>query len=382
MYKISDIRSLEDLQDYIKRNPLSSAITGFWGSIGLVLLLNSCNPKNEERVDPTTPEESISQTQTTILNPNICEVQKGVNNWASAILVWDALSPNSITLTPNIEDYSVIWWERIPYRLQNTLNTQNNSLEVYFVTNQVTLDESDKSDLTILAEQLNKVITGTTTLIIEWFADTRWTDERNNYLSQRRAENVRDFLLPLLKDGISIQVASYGETRSQALPSSTLEEKLALRPLRKVTIIPTENIVTRALENSPADIYVLDASWSMQWAPWNAVESYNYPNNAQIFTFTTENQAGCAINIDSQMVDGATPLYTSLQAIASNAWNLNKTITLLSDGADTEGWSIDEIIRIAQENWIKINVIGIGSYEEASLKMIAEGTQWTIYFQR
>lgn len=382
MQKLPDIHSLSDLQNYIKRNPITSTLTGIWGAIGLALLLNSCDPKKQEEAAPVSPAETTSQTQPAQFNPNICEVQKVVNHWANTILVWNTLSPNSISFTPDSNDYSVIWWESIQYRLPNTLDTANNSLEIYFITNQVSLDESDKSDLRILAEQLNKVITGTTTLIIEWFADTRWTDERNNYLSQWRAETVRDFLLPLLKNGISIQIASYGETRSQELPSSTLEERLALRPLRKVTIIPTENIVTRALENSPADIYVLDASWSMQWAPWSAVESYTYPEGAQIFTFTTANQAGCAESIDSQTVDGGTPLYTSLLEIVSNTWYRDKTITLLSDGADTVGGNIEEIIRIATENWIKINVIGIGSYEELSLRMIAERTGGTIYFQQ
>lgn len=361
---------------WVKENPVKAI--GVWTSTILVAwALASCDPKSEQAPNTT--------TDTTVTNPYICQVQEGTATWTGAILVWDPLDPNSIAFTTDPNDRSIIWGSNIPYRLPNILNTEDNSLSIHFLFDRFALDEWDKDDLRTFAEQINTTVSGQMTLVIEWNADSRGTEDRNNTLSLRRANQVRDFISPLLNEWIEIRVASFWSFYAEPLPFDTHEERLAHREFRSVTLIPTENMISRALERFPADIYLLDASWSMSWNSWNAVMNHEYWENSQIFTFTTGNELGCAEDLGTQRVTGSTPLYQSLLELVSNSENAGRSITLLSDGADTEGGNIDEIIRLAQENNIQVNTIGINvaedMYDGVELARIADATEWDKYFE-
>lgn len=310
---------------------------------------------------------------------NVCEIQSG-NTRSTVNQIIGSIPEGIVSFSTDAEKVSIINGHATPFRLPNSL--EGNSLAIYFITNQAALDEWDIADLDAYAEDIKK-LEGNITLVLEWFADARGTEKRNDYLSEQRAKNIRDYLQGILWNKVQFQIVANGETKSEEKPARTREERLQLRPDRRVTITPTNNVISTWLQRSPADIYLLDASGSMAGEKWKAVSSFDFPKAARVFTFNTENAFECPTTFENQRVDWGTPLYKSALEVIQNPESHGKTLTILTDGQDTEGGAYyTDIIEAAQKNNVTINVIWIESYDEDTLKRIAEGTGGKFYLER
>ncbi len=319
-------------------------------------------------------------------NTHLCEVREGTSAWVQNAIskptptsVWDIQFTTEANKFSQFKYHEERGEKGTKYRLPNTLSW--NTLDIYFITNQSQLDNADKADLDNYAESL-RAVEWDITINLEGFADARGWDKRNDYLSQKRAENVRAYLEEKLWRNVSFSIVSHGETKSNGADKArTLDEKLALRKFRRVSVSPSTSVIASGLAKSPADIYLLDASSSMIGDKWESVANYNFPDSAKIFTFNTNNNGeNCAKDIGDQVVRWGTPLYESLLELTTNTTHSGKSITILSDGeADT--YSLQEAVNNAKQNNITINVIGVASSDNASLRRIADATGWSFYFE-
>lgn len=314
-----------------------------------------------------------------------CRIQEwatGILNSSHPLVVWNQF------FTTNPSEISYFEHRQTPYRLPNSFN-QTWGLEVYFITNQASLDNGDKADLNHIAEQINN-IWGNVTVLLEWYADARWSESANERMATRRIESVEEYIRSRLNSNVQVtfEHASFGETTAQQDTSNlSHDELLELRPDRRVVISISWNTITAWLDRSPADAYVLDASGSMDGRSWDIVSSYDYPDNSTVFSFTDTHlnydDDDCANTLDDQNVSGQTPLLISVMNVIES-WDYdNKTITILSDGWDNVGnMSSSRVIEEAQNRWISINVIWIWNADTALLQNIAESTWWIYTFER
>lgn len=308
-----------------------------------------------------------------------------VVSWRTAMRTHASLDNAAINFVTNQSTVSRLWGREIPYRLPNSL--QDGKLSIYFITGSSQLDAGDGTDL---AQYVWRLWSTGSSILIEGYADARWEDTENDVLSRQRAESVRQAILKMRPQAV-VATVSYGETRTQWWNAwANLEEKLRLREDRRVDI-SSGNPVQRWLAFSPADVYLLDATASMKeslsngWTRWAAIQSFPFPANARIFTFNSKNTSKtCQGSLIDTIPIWRTPLYKSIFDVVDRIekW---KSITVLSDGADNVPWQdlIDEIIKKAQANGNKINVIWIwvDKSTENSLRRIAGATGWTFYIQ-
>lgn len=261
------------------------------------------------------------------------------------------------------------------FRLPNDLD--GNKLTIYFTTNSWALEGNDRRDL---GEYVRRLHDGPLNILLEAYADPRGSGADNDRLARNRGRAVRDFMRGLGVDA-NFDIVSYGESRSESSDAPrTREEKLELRPDRRVTIMPDENIVSRALSLFPADIYLLDQSGSMgdrlgHTTKWGAVQAYTYPEDSSVFAFATPIE-NCGSHIEDRRPEGGTPLYFALESVIKQA-DKGDVITILSDGADTEGgMTVRELVQLANSKDLKINTIALqgGSYSTGPLRELARGT--------
>jgi len=276
----------------------------------------------------------------------------------------------------------------LKFRLTNKL--ENNNLSIYFVTNESRLEHNDIQDILVFWREIRAKFWNDANLILEWYTDFRWNNNWNYVLSMKRVQAIKDVLL---NNGFNFtfSTVAHWESNSITQPARTRAEKLKLRPDRRVTIKPEKNIIVESLKSLPADIYLLDASWSMldnitsNWntTKWDTVSNFTYPKGSKIYTFTTDNSfKECAQDLESQIVDWSTPLLLSLNELVKNNQNSNKVVTLLTDWEDTEWWvNINKIIQNARQLNIKINIVSIG-WNNLALKDISLSTWWSYYIKR
>ena len=312
----------------------------------------------------------------------VCEIQQRTSQTVESPQV---MIP-SFALDSSLESSFPGIAEGTPYRLPNTLEW--NTLSVHFITNQSRLDIGDTEDLDKFIEFISS-LDGTVSILLEGYADARGTIDANIREAELRNQAIQEYIESKLSEWkVIFESVSFGEAESsQNVENLTHEEKLELRKDRRVDITLNHSMIQSALDRNIADGYVLDASGSMTEinsngnSSWQEVLGYNFPTTSSIFTFTTANN-DCVNNISDQIVDWQTPLIDSMIDIIQT-WTFDgKTLTLLSDGGDNESIkSLNELITIAQEKSVKINVIGIGNFDQALLQTIAESTGGTFTFQ-
>jgi len=309
-----------------------------------------------------------------------CRVQEWASNALASpdqIVVWNQVFTTAPDTRSHFEGHSV------NHRLPNHFN-QTWGLEVYFITNQSLLDNWDKSDLDQIANQIN-TIWGDITVLLEWYADARWSESANERMSTRRIESVENYIRSQLNSNVQVRFehASFGEN----VANQDTTDLMALRSDRRVVVTISWNTITAWLDRSPADAYVLDASGSMVWDSWQTVSGYNYLDGSTIYTFTDAqsrfNDDDCADSLDLQTVDGQTPLLISIMDILQTWEYDNKTITILSDWRDNVGGlNSAEVINEAKVRGTTINVIWIWEADTNLLRLIAEETNGIYTFER
>ncbi len=254
--------------------------------------------------------------------------------------------------------------------LENSID--RNKLTLYFRTNSWELSETDLRDLSRFYRGHRRAAS----VIVEGHCDIRGSIEENLELGIRRAEGVAHYLNAFGYQG-SINSVSYGE--ENIVDSGATQE--AHRRNRRVIVIADEQILARALDLLPAEVYLIDATGSMQGNKWNTVVGYNYPTGVQLYTFN-----GC---IGLRRVDAfrdiapdcGTPLWDSVGRVVSNM-QPNTRLTVLSDGDDNESsYRPQGVISLAREREVKISTIGIGvsDFTREGLTQVARDTGGRFY---
>ncbi len=248
---------------------------------------------------------------------------------------------------------------------------QDGVLSVFFSTNSWQLMSGDIDDL----RKFGRTLDLGSSLIIEGRADYRGTEERNVVLGKNRAQGIATFLGAYTHG--SVDYVSYGENDA----SQDTRDRIALQRDRVVRIVPNKGLVSRALDVSPADVYLIDQSGSMQGQKWGQVQAFSFPGNAEVFTFESPKQ-DCSVSLSKRSPGGGTPLYTSLYDVLSSMTH-SQTLTVLTDGDDTDGGKTPaQIIALAHINHIKINVIGLGVNQPGVLEQIASETGGQAYIRQ
>ncbi len=247
---------------------------------------------------------------------------------------------------------------------------QDGVLSVFYTTNSWKLMSNDIDDL----RKFGKTLDSGSSLIIEGRADYRGSEERNEVLGRNRAQGIAEFLQTYT--GGSVDFVSYGENDSQET-----SDKEQLQRDRVVRIVPNKGLVTRALDVSPADVYLIDQSGSMTGEKWNQVQTFYFPKDADVYTFESPKQ-DCRTPLSQRSPGGGTPLYWSLSDVLSSMKD-SQTLTVLTDGDDThEGKTPAQVIVLANAIKISVNVIGLGVYRPEVLEQIASETGGQAYIRK
>lgn len=241
-------------------------------------------------------------------------------------------------------------------------------LSVFYATNSWKLFSNDLGDLRGFGRSLDP----RSSLIIEGHADYRGSEEWNDELGRNRAAGVADVLDGYLSGPVDF--VSYGEKNA-----TQNGDKTQLQRERVVRVVPNTGLVTRALEVSPADVYLLDQSGSMVGEKWEQIQAFAFPPSSSVNTFR-DPQQNCDIPLLQRTASGGTPLYRSLDAVISSMGN-SQTITVLTDGEDTEGGDPAQIISEARAKKIRINTIGLGVTQPQVLMDLAASTGGQVYLR-
>jgi len=248
---------------------------------------------------------------------------------------------------------------------------QDGVLSVFYSTNSWKLMSNDIDDLRAFGRTLDS----RSSLIIEGRADYRGTEERNEVLGRNRAEGIAKFLQTYTQG--KVDFVSYGE-KDAAQDSA---DRTQLQRDRVVRIVPNRGLVSRALEVSPADVYLIDQSGSMRGDKWAQVQSFSFPKNAEVYTFESPKQ-DCSTVLSQRFPNGGTPLYMSLSDVLSSMKD-SQTLTVLTDGDDTVGGRTPtDVIALAQRKKVDINVIGLGVSHPEYLEQIASETGGQAYIRQ
>ncbi len=245
-------------------------------------------------------------------------------------------------------------------------------LSIFFSTNSWKLMSEDTDDL----RKFGRTLDSRSSLIIEGRADYRGSEQNNEQLGRNRAEGVADFLQSYTRG--SVDFVSYGEKDS----SQDTDDRVKMQRDRVVRIVPNRGLVSRALEVSPADVYLIDQSGSMgEGGKWKQVQEFSFPSAADVYTFESPKQ-NCATPLSQRSPGGGTPLYRSLFDVLSSMSG-SQTLTVLTDGDDTDGGKTPaDIIALANRKDVPINVIGLGVHSPAVLEQIASQTGGQAYIQQ
>ena len=264
----------------------------------------------------------------------------------------------------------------IKYELANSLSDWQ--LTIFFRTNSDTLYQNDFKDI----ENFLKNVDKNTEILLEWYSDSRWNEQDNSKLSEKRILQIRKLLKT--KGYKKIKLINYWENNTTNQAESTrwltLAEKLKLRKDRKVDIKIKTNAIESWLNKFPADKYLIDFSGSMKWSKEQKVKEYEFKEWSEVYWFNDEmNQDNCTIDLENQISNWGTPLWDSLYTIINKS-EKNKIITILTDWEDTNSnKNINEIINLANSKWITLNFISIWNFDE-DLKKISKKTKWWFYF--
>jgi len=134
----------------------------------------------------------------------------------------------------------------------------------------------------------------------------------------------------------SMDTTSYGEAK----PTSQGHDKRAWRQNRRVVVRIEQSTIEAALANLPGDVYLLDASSSMdEFGKWRAVARYNFGKGKALYAFSTcfSDQGHVrSIRTASEVSPcGSTPLWQAMDYVVRR--HPGKKITVLTDGEDTQG---------------------------------------------
>lgn len=358
-----------------------------WKIISLVssLALAWCAPSScTDRATNTSTQTTLPSQVGEKIGRYTCLVQEWIHQ---VIQTQNSTWIPQFFFTPN-QDTETVFSDanyQTPYRLENSL--ENGQLNIYFLTSSNRLDNGDIQDLDQLISYINNLDDESITLTLEGFADARWTLESNLALWSNRIIAVRNYLESRINKTVYYTQVSHGETLSHG----NTQDLLSLRADRRVSISLNTDVISRWLSSSPADAYIVDASGSM-WemlsddtSRWSKVADFDFPDGSSIYTFSLDHiRHQCAGSINSQRISGKTPLYGSIIDVI-NSWNYNwKTITILTDGEDTweTQYSLHDVISLAQQNNITLNVIWIGSSNTEILTQIAQQTWGSFFFEQ
>ncbi|MFH2028075.1 MAG: hypothetical protein ABIJ08_02980 [Nanoarchaeota archaeon] len=260
--------------------------------------------------------------------------------------------------------------------LQNEMEGDN--LLIYYTTNSNTLFRNDLNDITRYAQALAGLDGQVGKFIIEGYCDHRGTDSANLDLARKRIQGAAKALRRNLGYNPDIEIVVRGE--EGATESSDWE---TMARDRMVRITPDEgSIIHAGLRALPSDVYLIDASGSMQGEKWSQVGSYQFPNNSDIYAFNTFIGLDHVNTPRDTTPDGKTPLYDSLYDLVGKVGK-GKSITILSDGIDNSSHTTPaRIIDLARQRGIKLNFLGVGldtAYQDVLANM-SQQTGGKFYF--
>ncbi|MBS3168682.1 OmpA family protein [Candidatus Woesearchaeota archaeon] len=271
---------------------------------------------------------------------------------------------------PNLEAIAApVKGEKAPKaHLQNEF--ENNKLRVFYLTHSWALYDNDNRDITAFKKKKKPG-----SIIIEGYADHRGGDDFNLEISKSRAQGVEARLRAIGYQG-SIEVIAYGEGKSSG---KTKEE---MKRDRRVTLVANESPLTRALTELRGDVYLIDATGSMQGRNWQTVNTHKFPEKSEIYTFNSCTGLTRVKSLSEIIPDCGTPLWDSAGSLIKDMTN-GKTLTILSDGGDNEsrGYNTTSIINLARSKGIKVSTIGIGvdHYTKQQLVTVASQTNGKFY---
>ncbi len=263
------------------------------------------------------------------------------------------------------------------HHLRNKLT--KNSLTVYYLTHSWALYENDKRDIVHFFRDHENA-----SFLVEGYADARGSEAFNLALGEKRAKGIAE-LLRGLKSLVPLTTASYGETK----PVLKGDTKKDYQKNRRVVLVANKDPYTRSLDLTPGDVYLIDASSSMQ-PVWNKVKigTYPYPKTSEVYTFNDctglrlrQTPRQVSLNSDNPVPMCGTPLWSSLVEVIG-LMEKGKRLTVLTDGDDTYGKNTpNEVIQIATKKGIKISAVGVGisPYTKKSLIDIAQKTSGNFY---
>jgi outer membrane protein OmpA-like peptidoglycan-associated protein len=288
----------------------------------------------------------------------------------NTIIKWETQKILDISVDKTSENWLV------RYELPNL--SDKNKLTIFFRTNSKSLNNNDLSDLSNSLEDIPK----DTEILLEWYSDSRWNYEDNLELSEERNLGIKEILEK--KWFINIKLINYWEeltyNNSKSTNRLSLDEKLELRKDRKVDIKINSSVIHSWLDKFPADTYLIDFSWSMEWEKEQEVKKYKFKKWSNVYWFNTEmSEDTCKSSLNNQKSEWWTPLWDSLHNLIEKA-KKGETITVLTDWKDTDSKkSISEIIDIANTKSIIINFVSIWNNSE-DLETISHETKWWFYF--
>jgi hypothetical protein len=239
-------------------------------------------------------------------------------------------------------------------------------LLIFYGTNDWSLKSNDIADL----RSYFNAHPPSTKWVLEGHADKRGPESWNHELGWNRAGGISELFASGAK------VFSYGESTSNQ-GAQTPEDLAEDRYVKLVNGTP----ITRGLNLLEADIYLVDQSGSMSGPKWEEVSSYGFSEGSLVYTFTGANRS-CGGHIKNQSPGGSTPLYSSLAELIGVS-EAGKTITVLTDGGDTENRIEPNTLNmLASEKGLTVNIVGLNVSEPQRLPLesLASITGGKVYF--
>ncbi len=309
-------------------------------------------------------------------------LEKIVQNLANRLSL--ALAGTALCLSPMIQSEVYAHQPSNPPQLQlRNLCTQK-TLTIYYLTNSWALYDNDQQDLRAFFREHRNA----SSFIVEGYADSRGDLEDNIRLGKNRAEGAAEFLKQLGYT-MPIQTVSYGEAK----PVDPNETKQAYQKNRRVVIVageptqetPAQLMIKRGLAQSPADVYLIDATGSMnEGGKWKTVTSARYKKGSQLYGFnacTPGEPLKYVTSLSTLSPSCETPLWDATGKLLTQMKN-GQTLTVLTDGDDNASrtYSPSALMSLAQQKEIKVSIIGIGVDRNAKeLTQLATKTGGNFY---
>jgi outer membrane protein OmpA-like peptidoglycan-associated protein len=290
-----------------------------------------------------------------------------------------------------------------PFEDESKNALEGKVMNIYFPTNKCDLSERDSVDikryvLKVLKPYIENSNEKLVSFNVEGFADCRGDNLENYDLSHRRAESVASYLYKVSRNSISPSVKIYTSAFGE-MQSEETDDLVELQNNRVVKIILNENPIKHALDVCKGRKILGDQSGSM--IPyWDSFRKYEFREIDDVFTYSKfipprgMRKEECdtnkypemihTYNINTEIAHGATSYYPAKKIlIPSEFISSGDTITTIINGKnDFIGESPDEIIRLANEKKVVLNMIGIelsGNYVGDFIR-IADETGGKYYF--